>query len=441
VSWSKFEASSSTVIELSPAGVLDVEVVDERSVPVPGVWIALRPANDAGAGTPLLERPSDPRGFGPSDAAGRVRIEELPAGIELSLLPVSSGTMGPSTAPVTATIAPSRLRGSVRIMMPTAGALTGTVVPPPAERERVEANFLPSRAPAKPAVASVDPAGTFRFERLPPGRGSLELTTIRLGSRATTSVSEPLDVEIVAGETTDLGRLELGRRAHIAGHVADWDGASSNDFLDVRCLRAGRLVARTAIDEQGRFELDLAPGACSLELVHMKRVLGAYPALAPDEDLELDPFAFAAGLRGRVPESAEQTKMFFPLLVPGDPASDGWFVLGKPTLGAIEPREGEFRMLFLEPGRYCFLAPFGELGAAYIPRLDLERGRELDLGRLTCGFGAVEGRVLGVDGAPVAAAELALESPFASVLKTHAPMRATTDAEGRFRLDSVPSGP
>src|SRR5262249_51332700 len=162
-----------------------------------------------------------------------------------------------------------------------------------------------------------------------------------------------------------------------------------------------RELARTTIDGEGRFEAWIAPGPCAVELVHLGRALGVVRASAPDDDLELDLLEFCAGLRGCVPESERGLPMFFPLVDQDDARDPARRISSRPVHGPLVLREGEFRTLCLAPGVYSMLAPFGALGTAWLPRIELERGRVADVGELECGFGELRGRALDEHGAPI----------------------------------------
>jgi hypothetical protein len=427
-------------ITLAPAGVLDVEVIDESGAPLRDVRVSVTSARSFDPGVPSFAALGDGDGYGPTDLQGRAHIGMLPCGVELRVESRPSRTRRIATSAATTTIEPERRHAAVQLVVASAGALAGTVRPGPAEGERIEARFR-TRSTTKPVSALVQPDGRFLLERVPAVPGRLEIDVIRIGTRATTEVAVERDVAIVPGELTDTGILKRAASARLAGHVRDWQAASSDDFVDLRFLRDGRTLARTVLDDEGRFEALLPPGPCALEVVHFGAVLGVVPCSAPDDDLELDLLAFCAGLRGRVPESERELPMFFPHVASGDSADPAQRIAPLPTHGPMRLRAGEFRTLTLAPGQYSLLAPFGERGSAWIPRVVLERGRVADLGQLVAGFGALRGRVVDEHGEPVPGAEIRVSSSYASVLRTFVERSATSGADGAFEVRGLSAGP
>jgi len=431
-------------IVLAPAGTLEVEIVDEAGTPVPEVRLAVTAEQRVGGGVAHFDALGEGDGFGPSAADGRVRIDGLPCGVALRVASRPSRAGPVATRAAATTIDLERRRGDVRLVVVSTGSLAGTVQPMPdgpVREVRVEARFAPRAATTALATAAVETDGRFVLERLPAGPGRLEIAVIRVGARASTEVGSEREAVVVPGELTDVGVLELASPARVAGHVADWNGSSGDYFVELRFLRDGQTLARTTIGNDGRFEAYLPPGRCALEVVHLGAVLGVVPCSAPDEDLELDLLDFCAGLAGRVPDFQRELELFFPHIREGDAADPSHRIAPAPIHGPMVLHDGAFRTLSLAPGRYSFLAPFGERGATWVPRIDLERGTVVDLGELECGFGTLRGRVVDERGQPVGGAEIVVTSPYASVLRTHAERRATSADDGAFLVDSLSAGP
>ncbi|MFG0318165.1 MAG: carboxypeptidase regulatory-like domain-containing protein, partial [Planctomycetota bacterium JB042] len=222
---------------------------------------------------------------GASDAAGRFRLDGVPAGGRYTLFlhrrdraPLRRGTY-PSW--------PGRTTDCGTFVLGAAGRIEGVAVDDLGRPLAGATVGLLSPGPSPPATT--DAAGRFVLEGLDAGRA-------RLGAAADGHVSVDafggIGVDVVAGETVEV-RVELARAASISGRVVDEHGVPVPHVSLVAQPRdAGRRArprpARTGGD--GTFVLDGLPRGEAQELRVVEAAFGeaeTVVATAPATDLEL----------------------------------------------------------------------------------------------------------------------------------------------------------
>jgi protocatechuate 3,4-dioxygenase beta subunit len=445
-------------LALDPAAALEGTVTDPRGEPLAGVEI--RAHERAGQGRPQWR--SDLQDLGRSDQAGRFRLPRLVPDtayqVEARLVgfaparEIAPALEAGRTARLRIVLEPGRL-GVGRVVdlddQPIAGALvTLDLTDISAGSQRVIRR--PGDGEPQVVEAETDHEGRFRLRDLP--QGSFNLSARAVGF-ATTRVR---GVEVPGGAgTIDLGTLVLAEAAPIDGFVVDRDGqpvadaevfALDPDHWPVEALRfriqgqepattTGPDGAFTVLDKEAGSQANLAARRRGYALA----ILGGVEApTAEPVVLRLAPASRALGqvidedgrpvAGARVRALIERRTAGFSLMAAGGEAqsdSEGFF-----ELEGLEPG-----MLRLETWATGFLPASREIE---IPSgADLE-GVEIELTR----GAVVAGLVTGADGAPVIGAQV-------TVLTEGQPGRggggvrslpATTDGDGRYRLDGVEPG-
>lgn len=272
--------------------------------------------------------------------------------------------------------------------------------------------------------------GGFRFDGLQPG--TYRLRFLAPGHHVRTEQG----IEVRADETTEK-QVELESASGLFGQVVDAEGAPvPRAFLLYRRSEGGGKWAR-AVD-RGRFEWsDPADGSWTVQAFH--------PAHGTSDQVRLDrerPAVVALGEGGRVVGRVVD--------VDGRPVEGAAVGVGALRVSGPRPyggeavdrvttdEHGEFEFESLRPGNYNFRAKTNRGTSPESPTVRVEAGETREGVELTVGRdGVVAGVVEGAsNGEPIKGAEVALhamDSPFEGA-------STSTDDQGRFRLEGVPTG-
>lgn len=298
-----------------------------------------------------------------------------------------------------------------------------------------------------------DERGSARFEDLSPGRW--KLGTERGGSD---------ELEVAAGEARTI-TWSLAENLRVRGVVRHARGAPAPGAEIWLANRrrgwlGGRIVARSGAE--GRFELRAIPGTDSLGAL----AAGASPSKLVDLEaievvdgtaqVELVLEEHGARVFGRVVTSGGEP-LVGALVAAGRNGNSDAFQMDGRVVEAWNPvtvetdADGFYAIEGLRPGRVrVSVRALGRPRRVETRELPADGAEQVDF---VLEEGArVRGTVTGSDGAPVAGARvLALETSFAEAwsawvgpaeaIGAFGRPEATTDAEGRFVLDGLPSGP
>jgi hypothetical protein len=334
------------------------------------------------------------------------------------------------------------------VTLAPAAALSGIVVDSggrPVAGARITLSYMKARQGIS-MMARSRADGGFRFTGLPPG-GAFELWATRSGFARSTATARTAP----AGQPSPLARIVMADGQTAFGRVVDEGGRPvegaelllSNSFLE--------LPLEAASDAEGRFAFrHLSPGKISLMAAHPGYAPGflkgiEIPPEAPGIDLGDVKLPAAEAIEGRVTDSR------------GAPIA-GAEVKVYPEMsnfsgGLIEIREGEeeplrtgldgiFRAERLEGGkRYNLMVQHAGYADTSLPgvqaptteplRIEMKVARNLS------------GQVVGPEGEPVAGASLTRVEAIRRAGGWGGSMEplGTTDADGRFRVSGLSSGP
>lgn len=238
---------------LPATGTLELDLVDEGDQPHGGIVVLRREV--AGAGPPRPGRPQALRA-----RAGRVRLDDVPAGAAWFSVTALDGRVGRTGAPLT--IQAGQVTRQ-RLTLARPAVLQGVVRRPdgePASVAEVHARHLEGRATY---LATADLQGRWRFDDVVPGR-------YVVGTFGRGGAPVEREIEVPAGERVELP-LDLDPAGSADVRVLDARGRSVAGAL-VRFRQAGRLVrARGPVrsDARGRALVqDLPVGFLELHVSH-----------------------------------------------------------------------------------------------------------------------------------------------------------------------------
>jgi protocatechuate 3,4-dioxygenase beta subunit len=401
---------------LRPAATVAGRVVDSRGRPVP----------EAEVRTSFRARLPNMGFFGRvmADERGAFVLSGVPPG--LVALEAAAAGYQPSP-PVTLELEPGERREGVEVVLELGAVVTGRVLSPdgfPLEGAQVAATWddLQSFSPGRPAVTGPD--GRFTLDTLAPGRVVLEASREGYGRGRT-----ELELEL-GGASVE---IELERGATVSGRLLEAEGAPAGNRT-LQLLPGGvafdsraRAKATTASDGTFIFH-GVAAGEYRLALTDGYRPVWSAP----------DPIAVQAGLpregiEVRLPRLAAISGRLLGLA----PDQLSGVVVGAAKFEhmTFEEHRGEvlddgtYRVPGLTPGRWEVTAANLELGRRGQGWIEIEPGRsEATLDVELQGGHTVSGTVRRA-GEPIAGAEVSLSGG-----------TATTDLEGHFRIEGVPTG-
>jgi hypothetical protein len=259
-------AEGPLVVALDPSGSLVVHVTDEESLPVAGAVVAVVPAIGEAAiptGWPLLVmgasgadqdlgRPVvDPR----TDGLGRLTVPGLPCGPEF-LVRVS----GPVTAAQRAArIDPKERRAVVEIRGRRGVRLTGRVLYRdglPAAGVGVEVTPARAAGQALRIPTRTDESGRYELPAVVVGRAIIHPI-------APSAPSIVVDARPPEARAPD---IVIDRSVRIEGRVLLGGRGVEAGSCDLEAWRGPRLLGRSSIGEEGRFTLEVTPGALTVQV-------------------------------------------------------------------------------------------------------------------------------------------------------------------------------
>jgi len=465
--WWGLTASAGDVVDvlLSPAGTLVVRVEDELGHGIPNATVLVVPWDDekqlptwnqlgwphfVPPGFSLRKRsPIDKVIPAGTDARGECRFDELPAGIALFVQ--ASGKAAQSTAKVTIPLEPPPPIARVTIRTTSTGTITGRIL-------RSDGQPAPGqKVVISPSATDVDlrisnESGEYRYDGVPAGQYALQCSA---------PLARPVLVDVLPGKNT-VAEVFLPELVPVTGRVVSAAGLGAspgqpsigrnNSGVYVHAWADCRPVAMAIPDPDGRFSLELPPGAATLEIrrTGSPATLRSVQISAPVSGLEIPIDELVGALRFRLVGQAPptvQVRVFHRLGAEDDPAHRALreeSALVHSTRALASDGHGDFVYANLPAGTYDVLVDCGDAGCAWLRGIHVDPRSAVDLGALECGFGSVAGSVL-IGGAPNSAGsegglawpQVALTTP-----GTGSKHRSVQPGEGgRFEFADVPAGP
>jgi RNA polymerase sigma factor (sigma-70 family) len=335
-------------------------------------------------------------------------------------------TGAPSSWPVPGPLSPELAEGAFGsiegvVRAPGGGGVAGALV----ALVRAVADEPGEDGPRPFATARSGPEGTFRFGRVGPGVYLLTATA------SAWTPAEQADVALLPGASVRGVELVMGEGgASLSGVVADaGGGALPGAAVRALALAAGARPqgARTFVaeaDAEGRYELRLPRGtfrvlADAQGYASESAVL--YLGLGQRRDFRLVPAARVGGrvVHQGIPVAGARVRV------------ESRAVAGGLTRATISDLSGTFSFADLPPGTYEVAASRGPLVGRARQAITVVRGSAPEVSIELASGAAVAGVVRDQAGHPLAGARVRAEADLAS---------ASSDREGRFRLEGLPRG-
>ncbi|MEQ8767319.1 MAG: carboxypeptidase regulatory-like domain-containing protein, partial [Planctomycetota bacterium] len=430
-------------LRMKEGGLLQGRVVDPQDRAVPQAQILVVPAGGA-RGNPAQLRTR-------SQSDGRFLMEGLPADATLLVLARAEG-FGDGALEIE--LQPGQESEPVTLSLGQGGEIAGRVTSegaPPASPAQV--SFYLENDPWNTDTQDVlgdpirqistDREGTYRVRGLPAGSYTV---IAEHGSEA----ARASGIAIESGEISDDLDLELGQGLAISGQITSGDGERLSGARVT--ARSGGLVRHAVTDDDGLYRVTgLTTGAFTITVESE----GSSPAVrrGVEAGSEKVDFILVSGdaLAGTVTsERTGEVLRHFRVLV--DPIASE----GERVWQDIDSEDGRFRIEGLAPGLWLLVVIAPE-HRAHVEEIEMRRHvpkEDLDI-RLPPG-GTLSGAVMdGAERTPIAGAEVAVEplpDPQAvtrtaklaqrlSQLLGNPPGRPlTTDENGRFEIEGLPSG-
>ncbi len=427
--------ASELEVVLPPRGTATISVVDPAGRPIAGAFArveldfaSLDPADPRPLWDPLVWH-------GPTGATGAL-VVDVPAGVDLRATPFGdfSGRDGGLW------VDPARGEGACELFVWALGALRGVAVwedGTPAGGLTVRYDPPWSLVWKLIGTIETDAAGAFELRDQVVGLGRL---TLGPSSRFARPLVE-LEVEVRAGDTSDVGTIELARGALVSGRVAApfaLDGAR----VQLEMRSGGTTHWAGAVDGEGRFAGRAPRGEVELAVSVVggwrQREVLARTVPVPSEGVELQLGDVLGAVRIGAPEGMpDGVAVVARLFERGAPS--GWALADAVTLDRQRVAADAVELAALAPATYDVEISFGDFGGARFEDVVVEAGRTTDLGRASLAGAELFGRVLDAAGAPVAGAKVVLLAPALDIFGTGAPLerRTTSDADGAYRLRGV----
>ena len=284
--------------------------------------------------------------------------------------------------------------------------------------------------PWLPRKATTDDDGTYRLPRVP---------TLARTVRATAPGFQAATGTLAASVTTpeELVDLRLGVEHDIEGTVLDTDGQPVR--AAIHACEGKDATQRTMSQSDGKFRLPKELAQCPLVAFHQS--YGASDPVTPSGDsvvLRLRPGGGISGIV--VDESGGPVNPFFVGVESFVPVLGGEYSV-RPSSKAVNDPGGAFTLEKLAPGTYVL--SYGAEGRSATRSNPIE----VASGRMTTGVrlvlsrgGTVEGQVFDeVARKPIAGAQISFDATTSTRGESVGP--ATSDAQGKFRLENAPRGP
>lgn len=271
-----------------------------------------------------------------------------------------------------------------------------------------------------------DASGRFRFERLAPGRYSVQAESHGLSSAA-------VAVALLQGQARDDVQLSLAGGATLRGRVT---GLSEAQLAGVQVTVQGPedFFANARTNAAGQFEVPGVPsGPLDLrarlgDFAHGTRTARAQVVVAPDQPVVEVEIAFQQGfvLEGHVRRNGQPVPDVLVLAFPKGSA-------GRDSSDTTDA-QGAFRLEGLAAGAYDVQATSLGSGVAALRALTLTGDAALEIDLPT---GRLSGVVVDAEGGqPLADARLSVQTG-----TNPRGGGATTDGSGRFELEGLEDGP
>jgi RNA polymerase sigma-70 factor (ECF subfamily) len=417
----------------------DTHVIDADGLPVEGAFVRIE--LDFGVQYPDKPRPwfDSLSWHGPTDASGDLKIDGLPAGTSLFVVPLGDLFARPRLAHVD----PQSLDSTANLTVWRVGSATGRIAWADGSPGRdLTVSFSGRYDPRGGSVPRVETAedGSFRLDGVCSGAGRLNIAQ----ERGISSVQ----IEIPASRDGDLGTIILPELTSIEGVVTGADLAGPSGSMgarpSVQVYRNGAALTWRGLGADGRFAFELPRGQYQL-VVQMQGGFGDCELLrrsvaCPSTDVVLDVGRDSGRIRGQLPEGMPDTVSVAARVYLGlDELSPPDSSLGARTFTPILVSAGAFEFGPIPPGEWDIEVALGEFGTRRIPGVVLEAGRTTNIGVIDPSATDVHGRVTTRGGEPVANARVMLLAPnIRSVFDDAKPQREVrTKQDGSFRFSSV----
>lgn len=451
-------------LALEPVYAAAGKVVDEDGRPVAGA--DLRASIQTTPRVMSIPNAFRSGGLGRSGESGRFRLGNLLPGFGYELKVTRRGFAplkmelparepGQPGAEMTIVLRSGRMAFGMVVdggRQPVAGA---SVTLKPGMPAGISARLRQARNPEK-FEGATDASGRFEIQALPAG-------TFDMVVRGTGFA--PLTVPgLVVPEgkgRTDLGTVMLAPGAAVRGKVTDPKGNPiAGAEVRAAAARGETMPLLPGMDEQGPADAltaadglftleDRAPGeSLDLKVSHPKYGPGSAPAVSvPTEQpvrIVLQPNARVSGkvtgpdrrpVAGAYVSVNEMTSVSF------GGGSSRMLAMSNHQ-GTVTDEEGAFSFNDVAPGPIEVSASATGRQRAKLEGLEVKPGQDLTgVELLLAPGGVIEGRVI-ADGRPMPGVEVALLAPSSTESSFSFPdLNATTDGDGQFRIDGVPSGP
>lgn len=449
--------------ELVPAASISGRVLDVGGTPVSGATVSL----ELDVGERIQQSMT---GGGPtavSDHLGEYLLEGIEPGA-ISVVARLQGFAG--SEPASLDLAVGELREDLDLTLRLGGTVEGEVLDEagdPAAGRMVIVQSMPDYS--RQHIATAGPDGDFRFEHLEPGSWQVISMANALTGDVGTGEAEGMgdmlkDMKMDVVDVRDGGEhwVTLGRPAQdpvevlgsvragdepVAGAVVSFVPEESRGIADMRM---------TTTDENGDFALELERRGAHLVTVQAGVQMGRQTSVEFDEVVPEEVAQHRVqlrmplgGIRGRIlgPDGEPAGGARVTLHV-DDGIRFGTFMGGNYVEGVAGP-DGRYELEYLRPGRYAVSAGGASLGGTFGDRPTVGRevrsGLVVDRGEWLDGVDfrlsaprELSGRVLGLDGNPVAGAAVFVRDEAGQLLDHFS--FTTTDGAGRFVYRGVAEG-
>lgn len=336
---------------------------------------------------------------------------------------VQAGAAGYASGQVTA----SAPETDVRVALMPQSVLHGVVVDDtgmPVAGLAVQANRDDHNAPEQHLFATTDSAGRFTLQRLSAGTYRPIASGERLYGEATQAVliafGRPAPPVTIVVQPAGVLRVAINSDPALGGCEGEFVMAGGNARYNARISHETALFQSV---RPGHYQLW---GQC-----RGSEALATVDVDAGDNSAVLQ-FEAAASVRGRLAPSKALGPFFGLRVSPAGSRHEGSMVPTGTVLARADA-DGAFVVVLPGAGAYDVLADVDAGGVVPLATFEVEDGGHHDLGELAMPpLGAVEGRIVDIDGAPVAGLHIA-------DWKT-AGLRARSRADGTFSMPHVLPG-
>jgi hypothetical protein len=284
--------------------------------------------------------------------------------------------------------------------------------------------------PWLPRKVTTGDDGTYRLPRVPTLARSVRAT-----AQGFQAAQSPLAQTVSTPE--EIVDLRLGVEHDIEGTVLDTDGQPVR--AAVHACEGKDATQRTMSLSDGKFRLPKELAQCPLVAYHQS--YGASEPVTPTGDTVVLRLRAGGAISGVVvEESGGPVATFFVGVESFVPVLGGEYSV-RPSSKTFNDPGGAFMLEKLAPGTYVLSYGAEGRSAARSSPIEVASGRTTSGIRLVLSRGGtVEGQVFDeVSRQPLAGAQVAFDASTSTRGESVAP--ATTDAQGKFRLENAPRGP